>query len=65
MTSDLDIYRSANLLLQQYGTAEAPFIAASRADALLELGDLDGQRVASTASLSSSEPAAPAWRSTT
>jgi hypothetical protein len=44
MTSDLDVYRTANLLMQQYG-AEAPLIAAKRADALLNLGDLDGQRV--------------------
>jgi hypothetical protein len=45
MTSDLDVYRSANLLRQQYGADEAPLIAAKRADALLDLGELDGQRV--------------------
>jgi hypothetical protein len=45
MTSALDIYRTANLLVQQYGAEEAPLIAARRADALLELGDVDGQRV--------------------
>jgi hypothetical protein len=44
MISDLDIFRSANLLVQQHGT-EAPFHAAMRADELLENGDLDGQRV--------------------
>jgi hypothetical protein len=31
--------------MQQYGPDEAPIIAAKRADALLSLGDLDGQRV--------------------
>lgn len=45
MTSDLDAYRSANLLLQQYGAEGAPLIAANRADAFLNVGDLDGQRV--------------------
>jgi hypothetical protein len=45
MTSEIDIYRTANLLVQQYGAEEAPLIAARRADALLELGDVDGQRV--------------------
>ena len=42
--SDLDIYRSANLLVKQHGD-EAPIEAAMRADELLEAGDLDGQRV--------------------
>jgi hypothetical protein len=45
MTSDLDVYRSANVLLQQYGAHEALLIAAKRADALFDLGELDGQRV--------------------
>jgi hypothetical protein len=31
--------------MQQYGPDEAPIIAARRADALLLLGDLGGQRV--------------------
>jgi hypothetical protein len=44
-TSDLDIYRTANLLIEQFGADDAPLIAARRADALLGLGDLDGQRV--------------------
>jgi len=44
LTSDLDIYRAANLLIQQYGANEAPLIAAKRADALLSLGEMDGQR---------------------
>ncbi len=41
MTSDIDIYRSANLLVRQHGE-DAPIHAAMRADALLEAGDLDG-----------------------
>ena len=41
MTSDLDIYRSANLLVKQHGE-DAPIEAAMRADAMLEAGDLDG-----------------------
>ena len=44
MTSDLDIYRSANLLVKQHG-GEAPIEAALRFDAMLLKGDLDGQRV--------------------
>ena len=45
MTSDLDIYRTANLLLKQYGNDGAWMHAAMRVDELLEAGDLDGQRV--------------------
>ena len=41
MTSDLDIYRSANVLVKQHGQ-DAPIHAAMRADAMLEKGDLDG-----------------------
>ena len=44
MTSDLDIYRSSNLLVEQHGD-EAPIHAAMRADAMLDRGDLDGQAV--------------------
>ncbi len=44
MTTDLDIYRSANLLVKEHG-AEAPIHAAMRADAMLDRGDMDGQRV--------------------
>ena len=40
MIPDLDIYRSANLLVKQYGD-DAPIHAAMRADAMLEKGDLD------------------------
>ncbi len=42
--SDLDIYRSANLLVKQHGPG-ATAHAALRADAMLERGDLDGQAV--------------------
>ncbi len=41
MTPDLDIYRSANLLVKQYGE-DAPIHAAMRADATLKAGDPDG-----------------------
>ncbi len=44
MTSDLDINRSANLLVERHG-AEATIHAAMNADAMLDRGDLDGQRV--------------------
>ncbi len=39
--SDLDIWRSAQVLVKQHG-ADAPIQAAMRADAMLEAGDLDG-----------------------
>ena len=41
MTSDLDIYRSANVLIRAHGE-EATIAAAQRADAMLEKGDLEG-----------------------
>ncbi len=44
MTSDLDIYRSANVLARRYGE-DAPIEAAMRADAMLDKGDLDGYAV--------------------
>ncbi len=44
MTSDLDIYRSAQVLVKQHGP-DAPIHAAMRADAMLEKGDLDGYAV--------------------
>ena len=44
MIPDLDIYRSANLLVKQHGQ-DAPIHAAMRADAMLEAGDLDGLAV--------------------
>lgn len=44
MIPDLDIYRSANLLVKRHGD-DAPIEAAMRADAMLEAGDLDGYAV--------------------
>jgi hypothetical protein len=41
MTSDLDIYRTANVLIREHGD-EADLVAAQRADSFLEAGDLDG-----------------------
>ena len=45
MTSDLDIYRAAKLLIEQYEADGAQMHAAMRAYELLEAGDVDGQRV--------------------
>ncbi len=42
MTSDLDIYRSANELIKQHGE-DAPIHAAMRADELMEAGDMEGR----------------------
>ena len=39
----LDIYRSANLLIETHGE-DAVIKAAMKADAMLDKGDLDGQR---------------------
>ena len=44
MISDLDIYRSANVLIREHGK-DAALEAAQRADAMLEKGDLGGQAV--------------------
>ncbi len=44
MISDLDVYRTANVLIREHGD-EAGLKAAQRADAMLEKGSLDGQRV--------------------
>ncbi len=41
MISDLDIYRSANVLVKRHGE-DAPIHAAVKADAMFEAGDLDG-----------------------
>ena len=41
MTSDLDIYRTTNVLIRE----DAALEAAQSADAMLEKGSLDGQRV--------------------
>jgi hypothetical protein len=39
----IDVWRAANTLLEQYGL-EAWFISARRADAMLSQGDMDGRR---------------------
>ncbi len=44
MTFDLDIYRSANELIEQFGDA-ADIEAAMRADELMEAGDMEGEAV--------------------
>ncbi len=44
MTSDLDICRSASVIIKQYGKA-APGHAAMRADAMLDKGDLDAYAI--------------------
>ena len=44
MLTDLDIYRSAKILVEQHG-ADALIEAALKADELLDAGDLDGQAV--------------------
>ena len=44
MIPDLDIYRSANVLVKCHGQ-DAPIEAAMRADALLAVGDLGGVAV--------------------
>ena len=44
MTSDLDIHRAANLLIERYGE-DASTHAAMSADAMMEKGDLDGYAV--------------------
>lgn len=44
MIPDLDIYRTANVLVKKHGQ-DAPIHAAMRADAMLEKGDLDGYAV--------------------
>jgi uncharacterized membrane protein YccC len=43
MTSDLDIYRTASVLIREHGE-EAVIEVAQRADAMLAKGCLDGQR---------------------
>ncbi len=44
MIHDIDIYRTAAVLIKQHGQ-DAPIHAAMRADAMLEAGDLDGLAV--------------------
>ncbi len=44
MIPDLDIYRAASVIIEQYGE-DASIEAAMRADAMLEKGDVDGYAV--------------------
>ncbi len=44
MPDEIDIYRSAKLLIDQHGE-DAPIFAAMQADRCLEGGDLDGKAV--------------------
>ena len=44
IASDLDIYRTANVPIREHGE-EVDLVAAQRADAMLEKGAIDGQRV--------------------
>jgi len=44
MISDIDIYRSAKLLIDRHGK-DAAIHAAAQADKFLADGDIDGQRV--------------------
>ena len=44
MTSDIDIYRSANELIEQHGEV-ADIEAAMRADECLAAGDMEGEAV--------------------
>ncbi len=44
MPSEIDIYRSAKLLIDQHGE-DAPIYAAMQADKCLEAGNLDGKAV--------------------
>ncbi len=44
MTSDLDIYRTASVLIREHGK-DAALEAAQRADAMLEKGDMEGAAV--------------------
>lgn len=42
--NQIDIYRSAKLLIDQHGE-HADLEAMTKADAMIEAGDIDGQRV--------------------
>jgi hypothetical protein len=42
--ADIDIWRSANLLLKRHGR-DTPIVAAQRADECLAAGDIEGQAI--------------------
>ncbi len=44
LITDLDIYRTAKLLVDKHGD-EAPIHAAMKVDAMLDKGDMDGRAV--------------------
>ncbi len=44
MTSDLDVYRAAHILIERHGD-DASIEAAMRADELMEAGDMEGVAV--------------------
>ncbi len=44
MTSEIDIYRTASVLIRDYGD-EADLVAAMRADSFLDDGDVEGLAV--------------------
>ena len=44
LTSDLDIYRTASVLIREHGD-EAELVAAQRVDSFLEAGDMAGSAV--------------------
>ena len=54
VVEEIDIYRSANLLIKRHGD-EAAIFAAMQADACLEKGELDGKVVWLAVSLASAE----------
>jgi hypothetical protein len=45
MVVELHIYRAAKIFVKKYGADLAPLMATKRADAMLEFGDSEGQRV--------------------
>ena len=66
MTSDLDIYRSANVLVKQHGQ-DAPIHAAMQADGMLDKGDVDGYAVwkrilRAVGQMLRAEPATSLWK---
>ena len=44
MTTELDIYRTANVLIREHGD-EADLVASMRADSFLEDGDIEGSAI--------------------
>jgi hypothetical protein len=40
-----DVYLTVRALVKEFGPVEGPLVAAKRADALIERGDVDGHRI--------------------